>query len=90
MRKEKCKMLINTYSGLKVSNEALRISDGQTGVYVLIAKTIVFKPVTVLFSTDSFSIVEPCKTVSSRVLTHNDEVILGGKDLFDGKVVGVG
>lgn len=90
LRKEKCKMLINKYEGLKVSNEALRVSNGQTGVYVMLAKNIVFKPVSVLFSTDTFSIVKPDNAVSSRILTHNDEVVLGGKDLFDGKVVGVG
>lgn len=90
LRKEKCKMVLNTYEGIKVSNEALRMSEGQTGVYVLVAKKVVFKPVTVLFSTDTFSIVKPDNTVLSRVLTQNDEVVVGGKDLFDGKVVGIG
>lgn len=87
LRKENCKLINSTYSGLKVSNNALRVVDGEDGVYVLIGQKVVFKPVEILFSTESFSIVKAKSDYNSRRLTVNDEVICGGKDMFDGKIV---
>lgn len=87
LRRENCKLINSTYSGLKVSNNALRVVDGEDGVYVLIGQKVVFKPVEILFSTESFSIVKAKSDYNSRRLTVNDEVICGGKDMFDGKIV---
>ena len=72
---------------MKVSNKALRVVDGADGVYVLIGQKVVFKPVEILFSTDEFSIVKAKSDYNARRLTVNDEVICGGKDMFDGKIV---
>ena len=87
LRKANCKLINSTYSGLKVSNKALRVVDGADGVYVLIGQKVVFKPVEILFSTDEFSIVKAKSDYNARRLTVNDEVICGGKDMFDGKIV---
>lgn len=87
LRRENCKLINSTYSGLKVSNNALRVVDGVDGVYVLIGQKVVFKPVEILFSTEEFSIVKAASDYNSRRLTVNDDVICGGKDMFDGKIV---
>ena len=90
LRKETCKMILKTYTGLKVSNEALRVVDGQQGVYTVVGKRIVFKPISIVYTSDSFSIVTPdIKTTASRTLMAKDDVVVGGKDMFDGKVVSV-
>ena len=90
IRKADCRLITTTYSGLKVSNDALRVVDGQEGVYVLVGQKIVFKPVEVIYSSDDFTLVSSSGSTGSRVLKENDEVVVGGKDLFDGKVVNVG
>ena len=72
-----------------MSNNALRVVDGQNGVYVLVGKKVTFKPVDIVYSSDTFSIVKSNAQVTSRILTANDEVVCGGKDMFDGKVLNV-
>ena len=86
LRKTDAKLMKKSYDGFKISNKALRIVDGQYGVYVLSAQRIVFKPVEILYSSNDFLIVKsPSST--SKPLASKDEVIVGGKDLYNGKIV---
>lgn len=87
IRKCSCRMILKTYNGFRVSSDALRVSNGETGVYVLSGQRVIFKPVTVLCSTESFSVVSSKNTTGSRVLMAKDEVVIGGRDLFDGKIL---
>jgi len=89
LRKESPHMILKTYTGLEVNNEALRVVDGQTGVYVISAQRIIFKPVDVVYVSDEFSLVSSKANTGDRVLKAKDEIIIGGKDLFDGKIVNV-
>lgn len=89
LRKETPHMVLKTYTGLKVDNEALRVVDGETGVYVISAQRIVFKPVEIVYVTEQYSLVSSKANTGNRVLKAKDEVVIGGKDLFDGKVVNV-
>jgi hypothetical protein len=90
LRRETANLIITSYSGLKVSNDALRVIDGQDGVYVLSAQKIIFKPIEVIYSTSEFSIVNPAVKSGSHMLVSKDTVVLGGKDIFDGKIVNIG
>lgn len=89
LRKESPHMILKTYTGLEVNNEALRVVDGQTGVYVISAQRIIFKPVDVVYVSDEFALVSSKANTGDRVLKAKDEIIIGGKDLFDGKIVNV-
>ena len=75
-----------SYKGFKIDSDALRIVDDEYGVYVLSAQRVIFKPVEILYSNDDFLIVDAAGT-GSRALTSKDEVIIGGKDLYNGKIV---
>ena len=77
----------NVYSGLKVAKSALRVVDSQTGVYVVTGITLDFVKVEVLYSNDEYMI---CKQEQSddKVLRLYDEVVVKGKKLYDGKIVG--
>ena len=86
LRKTDAKLMKKSYDGFKISNKALRIVDGQHGVYVLSAQRIVFKPVEILYSSNDFLIVKSPAT-TSKPLASKDEVIIGGKDLYNGKIV---
>ena len=85
------KIVLQTYSGFRIKRDAIRISEGQSGVYVLSGAKLVFKPVTVLFRSDEsdFAVVAANSTVALRTLLQNDSVVVGGKDIYDGKVVNI-
>ena len=80
-------MILQSYSGFKVSSEALRVNNGETGVYVLSGQRIIFKPVEILYSTEDFSVITSKNKTGSKILKTKDEVVIGGHDLFDGKIL---
>ena len=85
MRKHDMKIVLESYSGLQVDSKAIRFVDGKKGVYVVSGSVMNFVPVNVLYSTDSYSI---CETQTTGVrLKLYDEVVIKGKNLYDGKVI---
>lgn len=87
MRSVNMEIISSEYSGLKVSKSALRVVDSQTGVYVLNGMQLKFVPVNVLYSNDAYIICEQQKSTDT-VLRLYDEVVVKGKNLYDGKIVG--
>lgn len=87
IRKNSCRMIMQTYYGFKVSSDALRVNNGETGVYVLSGQMVIFKPVEILYSTEDFSIITTKNTTGNKILKAKDEVVIGGHDLFDGKIL---
>lgn len=75
------------YDGLKVSKSALRVVDSKRGVYVVSGMQVKFVEVNVLFSNDSYMICEK-QSGDESVLRLYDEVIVKGKNLYDGKIIG--
>ncbi|MBQ1222816.1 MAG: hypothetical protein IIX84_00860 [Oscillospiraceae bacterium] len=76
-----------SYEGFRVPAEAIRMEDGVTGVYVLEGAQAIFKPAEIIYSGDGYYLVSGSETDRNRVCT-NDAVIVGGKGLHDGKVIG--
>ncbi len=87
IRKDSCRMIMQTYTGFKVSSEALRVHDGETGVYVLSGQRVIFKPVEILYSTEDFSVITSKNKTGNKILKAKDEIVIGGHDLFDGKIL---
>lgn len=85
MRQKDMTVVLENYRGLQVNSKAIRFVDGQKGVYVLTGSTINFVPVNVLYSTDSYCICEE-QTTGVRIKLY-DEIVVKGKNLYDGKVV---
>ncbi len=79
-------VVYNQYDGLKVDNRAIRIVDGQKGVYVLLASQVRFVPIEVIWSGENFSIVKR-EASEKKVLRIYDEIIVKGKNLYDGKII---
>ncbi len=75
------------YSGLRVAKSALRVVDSVKGVYVRSGMQVKFVPVNILYSNDSYMICEQ-QTTTERALRLYDEVVVKGKKLYDGKVIG--
>ncbi len=85
------KILLTSYDGFKIDKDAIRVSEGQTGVYVLSGAKLVFKPVAILYRNEErdFAVVSATGEQSSRILMLNDSVVVGGKEVYDGKVVNI-
>lgn len=86
-RVQLCTIIQKTYEGFKIPLEALRVSEGKPGVYVLEGVMAVFKPVEILYTGTSFYVVRASSTDTKELFLY-DEVILNRKDLYDGKIVG--
>ena len=86
VRNIQAQLRTNTYRGLRVRNDALRVVDGITGVYVVDGISALFKPVEVLYSDSNFAI---CRydTTKSNHLKIYDEVIVEGSGIYNGKVI---
>ena len=100
LRKERAEITINTYDGYRIDSSALYEKDGLTGVYVLSGKVAVFKPITVLYDASSYVVATTYRPKTTDALqgetqdTPNypkletfDQVIIDGRNLYDGKVI---
>lgn len=71
---------------LRVPKSAVRVENGQTGVYILEGTLAKWKPITILHDTGE-SYVVTLDTSSTNNLWPGDELIINAKNLYDGKVV---
>lgn len=76
--------------GVEVSgtdiNATVKYDVEQVGVYVLWGNEVIFRWVDVLYSRDGISVVRT-NTTDSQYLKLYDDVIVEGKDLYDGKII---
>ncbi len=88
------KIVVDEYTGLKVSRDAVRLDEeGNQGVYVRRGNIINFRSVNIIYSEDSFIIASKPSANSGIELEYThlklyDEVIISGKELKDGMVIG--
>ena len=113
------KVLISTeeYTGFELPLGALRVVDGQNGVYVQDGVTIRFRRVNILHETDDGTVIcvgNPAENAAIREdvrvanlaardsdvtydetsfgtyywIEENDVVVIGGRDLYTGKIIG--
>lgn len=86
MRSGAISIIKNEYSGLKVDSKAIRVVDGKTGVYIVSGLEAKFVEANILYSNDSYAICELNNSDSSKLRLY-DEVIVKGKNLYDGKII---
>lgn len=88
LRKNTAKIVQASYSGFKINASALHLDEnGQSGVYVLSAHRILFKPVEILYTDENNVIVRSISVAGDLQLNTGDEIVVGGKNLYDGKIV---
>ena len=86
LRQQSAEVVFASYSGLRVPKSAVRVENGQTGVYILEGTLAKWKPITILHDTGESYVVEK-DTSSTNNLWPGDELIINAKNLYDGKVV---
>ncbi|NLV49929.1 MAG: hypothetical protein GXY20_04445 [Clostridiales bacterium] len=87
LRKQKVEIIDNAYSGIRVPRKAMHTDGENAYVYVVTGLQAEKKTVTILLDTGDFYIVE-AETARENSLRAGDQIIISGKDLYDGKVVG--
>ena len=97
-RKQTVRLVAGTYSGIRVSADALRMLDGELGCYVLDGTRVVFKKADVLYRDEEMAVCripynsirdteEDRGYISAEYLSLYDTVILSANDLYEGKVL---
>lgn len=84
-RRQNLTLVTENYEGLKVNKKAIRMVNGQRGVYTYSASQAHFVPVNIVYADDSFVLCE--KSSDNGSLRLYDEVIVKGKGLYDGKII---
>lgn len=85
LRIHNIELITEDYTGIRIQNTAIREVDGQKGVYVKIGNIIQFKNISIVYSTEDFSVIEIVN--DSSYVKQYDTIITEGVDLYDGKVV---
>ncbi len=86
LRNPSVKIIVKSYNGLKVSSEAIKVSEGKKGVYVSNGSSIKFVPVTVLYTGNGYVVCERGDPLKEGLHIY-DDVVVKGKDLYDGKSI---
>jgi len=90
LRVQNVKITMQAQIGLLVPEEAVRIVDGVTGVYVLHGGKVEFRRIVILLQRDGDCIVDAdLKAEKEEIpfLAAHEHIITAGKDLYDGKVL---
>lgn len=98
-RFQPAEIVLTSLEGISVPKKALRVVDGVEGVYILVGDVVRFRAVERIAEKDGYYVAK-LKTnkelfeesVNDDVLVKSlslyDNIIVSGKDLFDGKIVG--
>lgn len=93
MRNQVAQIKLEDFSGLRIRKEALRIVQGNEGVYILNGNTIEFKRANKIYENDGYYIISVTDPMSDsdneyQYLSMYDAVINNGKELYHGKTIG--
>lgn len=87
LRRQSVEIIRATYTGIKVPVEALRMDEDQLGVFVLSGNRARFRPVEIIYETDSYVLIRSSGTATTTTVFPQDEVITKAKEIEDKKVV---
>ncbi len=83
-RRQPIELIEKTYEGLRVTKDAIKTVDNKTGVFVLKGQILDFTEIEILYSAPDYVIITAAEDYK---LYPNDDVVISGKNLYDGKVV---
>ena len=90
-RMQPIEVIRSSYTGYKVPISAVRLLDGEQGVYILVGNTVDFRKIDILLELDGYYIVAPQDIKNDpdymSKLALYDVIITGGKNLYVGKMI---
>lgn len=89
LRQLSAELIVDSYHGLRVPSSALRVDEeGRTGVYCMIGEVACFKPCSVVYQGDNYTLVKADPLAEGTdILRHGDEVIVTSSAIHDGDLV---
>lgn len=89
LRYESASVNFASYTGLRIDREAAHIVDGQWGVYIRYGDLVRFKNIAPIYENDEYMLLPVQSTASDSInqVVLYDEVIVSGRDLYDGKLL---
>ncbi len=75
------------YEGLRISNHAVRVVGGKTGVYVISGMQAKFVEIDIVHTAGAYTLCRQSEDGSKNSLRLYDEVIEKGRNLYDGKII---
>lgn len=98
LRKETAEITIGSFTGCKISKKAITSVNNILGVYVYSGNCCYFKPIEILFDNEDYVIAQPLLINEEKnnggasdelhTLKAYDKIIVKGRNLYDGKVIG--
>lgn len=90
-RMQPVELVMSSYTGYRVPISAARLVDGKQGVYIMIGNTIEFREIDILLEMDGYYIVAEQDPVNdtdyASKLGLYDQIVVSGKNLYDGKLI---
>ncbi|MBR5942275.1 MAG: hypothetical protein IKZ81_02935 [Clostridia bacterium] len=86
MRADRAIIRLNSYSGVRVNSDALRVVDGEQGVYIARGQKVAFRKVDPIYTGDGY-IISRINKEDASMLQLYDDIIIGGKDMYAGKLI---
>lgn len=86
LRIEDVQIITEEYEGYKIPNSAIRTVDGVKGVYVVRGNLLGFRKIHIVYSTDSYTLVDNPDGDSGYIKLY-DKVVTKGVELYDNKLV---
>lgn len=90
LRSQSVEIVTGVQRGLRVPDDAVRVIDGVTGVYVVHGGRVEFRRIEILLERDGECIAAADLEAGEGEIPYlalHDEIITAGKDLYDGKIL---
>lgn len=86
MRADIATIRLNSFSGVRVSADALRVVDGEQGVYIARGQKVAFRKVDPVYTGDGY-VISRIKRDDPATLQLYDDIIIGGRNMYAGKLI---
>lgn len=86
LRTAQIELNLKAYNGIRINSEAIHFEDNVEGVYVVVGSQIKFRKINIIYTGKGYVISE-IDTSDSKTVQPYDEIVLSGKELYDGKFI---
>ena len=86
LRFEEADISFRTITGIRIDKDATHIVDGHLGVYTKFGHMVSFEKIEPIFENDDYLLLPVTNSEDNEVEIF-DEIIIDGKDLYDGKLL---
>lgn len=89
LRHEKANIIFSTQRGLRIDKRALRVKDGEYGVFIRVGNIVRYRRIEILLEDDHYILIPLTVTAGVNEVTLYDDVIVdnGGLELYDQRIL---